>query len=100
MGEENGTGFRVVQKRRASQSIVAQVQELLVSGRIRPGDRLPSEREMAEALQVARTTVREAYRTLEVLGLISVRPGIGTVLVERSTLDDPVAARNLPAPAS
>lgn len=96
MGEENGTGFRVVQKRRASHSIVAQVQELLVSGRIRPGGRLPSEREMAEALQVARTTVREAYRMLEVLGLISVRPGIGTVLVERSTPESPVAVRNVP----
>lgn len=99
MGEENGVGFRAVRKHRASHSIVAQIQELLVSRRIRPGERLPSEREMAEALQVARTTVREAYRMLEVLGQISVRPGIGTMLIESATPDNPASAGNASAPA-
>ena len=74
------TGFRAVRKTRVSEQIITQVQDLLTSGRLQPGDRLPAERELAETLQAGRSTVREALRALESLGLLEVRAGKGTFL--------------------
>ncbi|MGW9349142.1 FadR/GntR family transcriptional regulator [Nocardiopsis flavescens] len=51
---------------------------LLSSGRVRPGDRLPAERALAEQLGVNRPTVREAIRSLAFLGLVEVKRGSGT----------------------
>jgi GntR family transcriptional repressor for pyruvate dehydrogenase complex len=81
MDTERQHSFQPVHRTRASMGVVEQVQDLLVSGRIRPGERLPSERELAELFQVGRTTVREAIRTLEALGLVRAQPGSGTYLV-------------------
>lgn len=50
------------------------------SGRIEPGARLPAERQLATQLGVGRSAVREALAALEVLGIVSVRPGSGTYL--------------------
>lgn len=52
----------------------------LLSGRIRPGERLPSERELAAALSVGRSAVREALSALKLLGVLEVRPGGGHYL--------------------
>jgi GntR family transcriptional repressor for pyruvate dehydrogenase complex len=84
MNDEIRAAFRAVHKRRASQAVVAQIQDLLISGRIRPGDRLPAERQLAETFQVGRSTVREAYRALEALGLIRVQPGAATSVAQPS----------------
>jgi len=87
MDEETQTSFRPVHKRRASHAIVVQIQDLFISGRIRPGDRLPPERELAETFQVGRSTVREAFRSLEALGLIQVQPGMATFVAKPSTFE-------------
>lgn len=50
----------------------------------RPGDRLPSEREMCEAFGASRTVVREALSALQLAGLIEARPGDGTYVLEQS----------------
>jgi hypothetical protein len=74
-----------------------------ISGRIRPGDRLPGERDMALTLQVGRSTIREASRALEALDLIRVRPGTGTYVVEPSATasPDPIeSASNMRPPPS
>lgn len=60
---------------RMSGEIVAQVIELIRSGRIQPGDRLPPERELATTFGVSRVTVRDALRVLEVMGLVDIRVG-------------------------
>ena len=52
----------------------------LLSGHFSPGDRIPSERQLAQALQVGRAGVREAIKSLDLLGLIAVRQGDGTYL--------------------
>ncbi|MDQ7908905.1 FadR/GntR family transcriptional regulator [Phytohabitans sp. ZYX-F-186] len=75
-----GTGddvgmFKAVSLNRVSQAIVDQVKELLRQGRLKPGDRLPSERELCERFGVSRVTVREALRVLEAGGLIEIRVG-------------------------
>jgi GntR family transcriptional repressor for pyruvate dehydrogenase complex len=58
--------------------ITDQIQDLIISQSLRPGDRLPGERELAEMLGVSRTVVREAIRVLGVKGLVKVKPGCGT----------------------
>lgn len=67
--------FRPIKDRRVFEEIVRQLEDAIVAGRIGPGDRLPSERELAQQFGVARTSVREALRVLEALGVIGGRPG-------------------------
>ncbi|WP_416903716.1 FadR/GntR family transcriptional regulator [Micromonospora echinospora] len=62
--------FSPVAGARPHEAILDQVERLLSAGLIRPGDRLPSERVLAERLGVSRPTVREAMRTLEALGVV------------------------------
>ncbi|MEK3954256.1 transcriptional regulator, GntR family [Psychrobacillus psychrotolerans] len=60
--------------------IVKQLRQLIADENVSVGGKLPSERELAERLQVGRSTVREALRSLELLGLIETRRGEGTFL--------------------
>jgi GntR family transcriptional repressor for pyruvate dehydrogenase complex len=57
---------------------------LIRSGKVTPGERLPTEKELTEELSVSRTCVREAIKSLEVLNLIQVRPRIGAIVLEPS----------------
>lgn len=58
--------------------IVAQIKENIINQEIKPGDRLPSERELAEMFAVSRTSVREALRALEIIGVINTAWGDGS----------------------
>ena len=59
----------------------AGIEELIVGGRFKPGDRLPSERQLANQLGVSRTVVREAIRSLVARDLVEVKAGRGTVVL-------------------
>ncbi|MGM0897283.1 MAG: FadR/GntR family transcriptional regulator [Bacillota bacterium] len=63
-------------------NIVSEMRDMIREQNIRPGDRIPSERELAEQLAVGRSTIREALRSLELLGLIETRRGEGTFLAD------------------
>jgi GntR family transcriptional regulator, transcriptional repressor for pyruvate dehydrogenase complex len=67
--------FEPVATSRISSAIVDQIRELIGSGRLAAGDRLPSERELAEQFGVSRVTVRDAFRTLEAVGLLQIKVG-------------------------
>ena len=67
--------LRPVERRRAFEEILYQLERAIVAGRFHAGDRLPSEREMAASFEVSRTSVREALRVLEALGIVRVRRG-------------------------
>ena len=86
--------FRVVRKTRVSEEITEQVRDLITSGRLKIGDRLPAERELAKILQVGRSTVREAIRAMESLGILEARPGEGTFLIANpaDAQPDPITA--------
>ncbi len=86
--------FRVVRKTRVSEEIIGQVRDLITSGRLKVGDRLPAERDLAKTLQVGRSTVREAIRALESLGVLQARPGEGTFLIANPAEQrpDPITA--------
>jgi GntR family transcriptional repressor for pyruvate dehydrogenase complex len=65
---------------RLSDDAAEKVRRLIQEGGLRPGDRLPSERDLARQLGVARTSVREGLRSLEIVGTIEIIPGKGTFL--------------------
>jgi DNA-binding FadR family transcriptional regulator len=67
--------FSPVNVDRVSQVIVDQIKALVRDGRLQPGDRLPSERELCQRFGVSRVTVREALRVLEANGLLTIRVG-------------------------
>lgn len=60
--------------------VVQQLRQLISEKNIQPGDKLPSERVLSEQLQVSRSALREALRSLELLGLIESKHGGGTYL--------------------
>ncbi len=72
---ENG-----VRNSRIHEQVVEQIKELIFQRSIKKGDKLPTERALAEQLGVSRTSVREALRALEVIGLIESRQGAGNYI--------------------
>lgn len=73
MSERNQ--FRPVQPVRAYERIVEQVEDAMARGELKPGQRLPSERELVTQFAVSRSTVREALRVLASNGVVRSRPG-------------------------
>lgn len=67
--------FEPVAKARAFETVVEQIETAIVQGVLRPGDHLPPERTLVEEFQVSRSTVREALRILESIGLLKTEPG-------------------------
>src|SRR5438876_9994891 len=82
-----------IKSTRIYQEIVRQVKAMIAEGRLKSGDQLPPERDLAEKFVVSRTSVREALRALESLGLVEIRPGEGTFVREVSveSLIEPLA---------
>ncbi len=76
--------FTAVRRGRVYEDVVRQIQAFLSSGQLKPGDRLPPERELARRFQVSRTSLRDAIRTLELVGLVRSRQGEGTVVCDLS----------------
>lgn len=72
--------FEKVKTHRTYQEVVKQINNLIIEGKLSPGDRLMGEREMATELGVSRTTLREALRTMELLDLVEIKPGGGTFI--------------------
>ena len=87
-----------VKSTRIYEEIVRQVKQLIAEGRLKSGDRLPPERDLAEKFRVSRTSVREALRALQSRGLIEIRAGEGAFVrdVSVETLIEPLALVILP----
>src|SRR2546422_7572394 len=82
-----------IKSTRIYEEIVRQVKAMIADGKLKGGDRLPPERDLAEKFVVSRTSVREALRALESLGLVEIRPGEGTFVrqVSIDALIEPLA---------
>src|SRR2546426_928581 len=82
-----------IKSTRIYEEIVRQVKQMIAEGRLKSGDRLPPERDLAEKFVVSRSSVREALRALESLGLVEIRAGEGTFVREVSveSLIEPLA---------
>lgn len=68
-----------------SQKIVSQITDAIVRGELRPGDRLPTERDLANQFGVSRTVVRDAIKLLAGRGILKVRHGVGIFVSESQT---------------
>jgi DNA-binding FadR family transcriptional regulator len=83
--------FRAAKQNRIFQDVVEQIQEAIIDGRIKVGDRLPAERELKEMLETSRSTLREALRVLEQKGLIEIKLGMGGGAVVKAVTPDLVS---------
>lgn len=70
--------FHPVERVSLTEAVVNQLKTLILDGKLKPGDKLSSERELCSELGVSRTAVREAKRALITMGLLEARPGEGT----------------------
>jgi GntR family transcriptional regulator, transcriptional repressor for pyruvate dehydrogenase complex len=73
----NGEGWEPVQRIRTYEQVMGQIEERILDGRLKAGDHLPSERELAVSLGVSRPSLRESLRVLEALGVVEIRRGGG-----------------------
>jgi len=74
--------FEKVQSEKLSHSVVRQIELLILRGILRPGERLPSERELSEQLGVSRPSLREAVAELQANGLLDTRAGAGIFVAD------------------
>jgi GntR family transcriptional repressor for pyruvate dehydrogenase complex len=75
--------FEVIRRNKVYEEVAKQIERLILK-KLKPGDKLPSERELAEMLQVSRSSIRDAIRGLELIGLVEPRQGAGTIVKELS----------------
>lgn len=74
--------FQRIEAEKLSQSVVRQIELLILRGILKPGERLPSERELSERLGVSRPSLREAVADLQDRGLLAARAGAGIYVAE------------------
>ena len=82
--------LRPLSRPRLYEQVAGRLRDYVVAHRLRVGDRLPPERELAERLGVSRTSVRQAIVALEVQGLVEVRHGGGTYLMRDRLEPEPL----------
>ncbi len=72
--------FTEVKTKKLYRLVVQQIQEMIYEGKLKAGDRLPTERELVKQLNISRASIREALRSLDIMGLVESRPGEGTFI--------------------
>jgi len=65
-----------------TEQVIRRIKQLLITGELKAGSRLPSERELAERLDISRPSLRAALKALSVMGVIRSRPGSGTFIAD------------------
>ncbi|WP_147198657.1 FadR/GntR family transcriptional regulator [Pantoea sp. CCBC3-3-1] len=97
MPEKNKFTMIPIKRTDVFQTIIQHLSNLLDSKQLKPGERLPSERELAEMMNVSRTSVRQALKVLESSGRIETKVGNGTFLKELPaiSLNDPQSLAKL-----
>jgi len=87
--------FKPVKNQKMYVQIAEQIKSLISEGVLKVGDRLPSERELSTQFSVSRSTVRESLTSLEIMGLIEVKTGLGTFVCKQSQLDNNILGEEL-----
>jgi DNA-binding FadR family transcriptional regulator len=86
--------FQKTKHNRMYENVVEQVKNAILDGKLKPGDKLPTEKELKDLFDVSRGTLREALRVLEQRGLITIKTGAnGGVFVKSPTAQE--ASRSL-----
>jgi DNA-binding GntR family transcriptional regulator len=76
VAEEPGTGR--IRRQVIAEEVAARIEELIISGKLAVGDKLPPERELARELRISRPTLREGIRALSAIGIVRVEHGKGS----------------------
>jgi GntR family transcriptional repressor for pyruvate dehydrogenase complex len=74
--------YTPIQSTKVFEQIADQIEKRILNGELRSGDRLSTERELAEQFRASRTAVREAMKILAQKGLVEMRPGRGTIVID------------------
>ncbi len=74
--------YTPIQSIKVFEQVAEQIEKRILDGELHSGDRLPTERELAEQFHVSRTGVREAMKILAQKGLVDMRPGRGTIVID------------------
>lgn len=74
--------FQRIEAEKLSHSVIKQIEDLILRGILRPGERLPSERELSDRLGVSRPSLREAVADLQERGLLATRAGAGIYVAD------------------
>ncbi len=74
--------FQKIESEKLSMAVVRQIEGLILQGVLRPGERLPAERELSERLGVSRPSLREAIAELQEAGLLAARAGAGIYVAD------------------
>ena len=86
MNKPEKTLFSPLKKKRSFEEISSSIKELILDGALKIGDRLPSEKDLAQQFQVGRQTIREALRLLELSGFVTIQRGPGGGPVIKDTI--------------
>ncbi len=76
--------FETFRRNRVYEEVAKQIERVILK-KLNPGDKLPSERELAEMLSVSRSSIRDAIRSLDLMGMVEPRQGAGTIVRELSS---------------
>lgn len=76
--------FESIESKKISQVVIEQIENMIMSGELKNGDKLPPERELTETLNIGRPALREALKALEVIGLIESRHGQGNYIINNT----------------
>lgn len=79
--------FQQIRPQKIYEKIAEQIKEMIISGKLQPGEKLPSVNELSEQFQVGRSAVREALSALQAMGLIELKQGEGTFVRHISPSD-------------
>jgi GntR family transcriptional regulator, transcriptional repressor for pyruvate dehydrogenase complex len=71
--------FEVIRRNKVYEEVARQIERLILK-KLKPGDKLPAERELASILKVSRGSIRDAIRSLELVGMVEARQGTGTIV--------------------
>lgn len=80
MDQEILNNFEEIAYKKPADIIINQIKNLIISGQLKPGQKLPSERKLSEKLSVSRSAVRDAIKKLEFYGILKTLPQSGTVV--------------------
>ena len=85
--------FEAVRRNRVYEDVARQIESVILK-KLNPGDKLPSERELATTLDVSRSSIRDAIRSLELAGMVEPRQGAGTIVreISASSLANPAVS--------
>ena len=84
--EKSNIRFSPIKNKRTYEEVSFEIKKMIINGQLKPGDKLPSEIELANQSNVGRQTIREALRILELSGFITVQKGFGGGPIIKDTI--------------